>query len=113
MTSRAAAAEPLDGVAGIAFVGFPLHPAKQPGVSRAEHLAKVATPMLFLQGTRDDLADLGLLRPIVVRLGDRATLHVVEHADHMFHVLKRSGRTEDEVMEELVDTIEAWRRAIA
>ena len=92
MTSRAAAAAPLEGVEGLAFLGFPLHPAGQPGVSRAEHLARVDLPMLFLQGTRDTLADLTLLAPIVERLGKRAALRVIEHADHGFHVLKRSGR---------------------
>ena len=108
MTSRAAAAAPLAGVAGLAFLGFPLHPAGQPGTSRAEHLAKVALPMLFLQGTRDTLADLPLLRPVVDKLGPRATLHVVEHADHMFHVLKKTGRTDEQVMDELADTVVAW-----
>ena len=113
MTSRAAAAEPLDGVKGIAFVGFPLHPAGRPGVGRAEHLARVAVPMLFLQGTRDTLADLTLLTPIVERLGERATLRVIEHADHGFHVLKRSGRSDDQVLDELAATIAAWREGVA
>jgi predicted alpha/beta-hydrolase family hydrolase len=108
MTTRAAAAEPLAGVAGFAFLGFPLHPAGMPGMSRAEHLSRVALPMLFLQGTRDTLADLSLLRPVVGKLGARATLHVVEHADHMFHVLKKSGRTDELVMDELADAIAAW-----
>jgi uncharacterized protein len=112
MTSRAAAAEPLDGVAGLVFVGFPLHPANQPGTTRADHLAKVPLPMLFLQGTRDDLADVDLLRPIVSRLGARATLHVVEQADHMFHVLKRSGRTEDDVLDELAAAVDTWRERL-
>ena len=109
MTSRAAAAEPLPGVAGLVFLGFPLHPAGQPGVSRAEHLARVGIPMLFLQGTRDTLADLTLLRPVVERLGDRATLRVVEHADHSFHVLKRSGRTDEQVLDELAVATAEWR----
>ena len=113
MTSRAAAAEPLAGVAGLVFIGFPLHPAGQPGISRADHLSRVDLPLLFLQGTRDALADLPLLRPVVERLGERATLHVVEHADHMFHVLKRSGRTDDEVLDELAVTIAAWREKIS
>ena len=108
MTSRAAAASPLAGVAGIAFLGFPLHPAGQPGISRAEHLAKVSVPLLFLQGTRDTLAELPLLRPVVDKLGARATLHIVEHADHMFHVLKKSGRTDEQVLDELADTVAAW-----
>ena len=108
MTSRAAAASPLEGVAGIAFLGFPLHPAGQPGISRAEHLAKVSVPLLFLQGTRDTPAELPLLRPVVDKLGARATLHIVEHADHMFHVLKKSGRTDEQVLDELADTVAAW-----
>jgi len=108
MTSRAAAASPLAGVAGIAFLGFPLHPAGQPGISRAEHLAKVSVPLLFLQGTRDTLAELPLLRPVVDKLGARATLHIVEHADHMFHVLKKSGRTDEQVLDELADTVASW-----
>ena len=108
MTSRAAAAMALAGVAGLAFLGFPLHPAGEPGISRAAHLAHVALPMLFLQGARDTLADLALLRPVADKLGSRATLHVIEHADHMFHVLKKSGRTDEQVMDELADTIAAW-----
>jgi len=108
MSSRAAAASPLEGVAGLAFLGFPLHPAGQPGISRAEHLAKVSVPLLFLQGTRDTLAELPLLRPVVDKLGARATLHIVEHADHMFHVLKKSGRTDEQVLDELADTVAAW-----
>jgi len=108
MSSRAAAASPLEGVAGLAFLGFPLHPAGQPGISRAEHLAKVSVPLLFLQGTRDTLAELPLLRPVVDKLGARATLHIVEHADHMFHVLKKSGRTDEQVLDELADTVASW-----
>jgi uncharacterized protein len=113
MTSRAAAAEPLAGVRGIVFVGFPLHPAGQPGVGRAEHLARVTAPMLFLQGTRDTLADLTLLAPIVEALGVRATLRVIEHADHGFHVLKRSGRTDEQVLDELAAAVAAWREGLA
>ena len=113
MTSRAAAAAPLPGVEGIAFLGFPLHPAGQPGTSRAEHLAKVDTPLLFLNGTRDTLADLTLLTPVVAKLGARATLHVVDGADHGFHVLKRSGRDDDAVLDELADTFAAWVEGLA
>jgi predicted alpha/beta-hydrolase family hydrolase len=108
MTSLAASKEELPGVKGIAFVGFPLHPAGSPGTSRAEHLDQVSVPMLFLQGTRDKLAELPLLRPVIERLGERATLHVVEEADHGFDVLKRSGRTQAEVMDELTRTMEGW-----
>ena len=108
MSSRAAAASPLEDVAGLAFLGFPLHPAGQPGISRAEHLAKVSVPLLFLQGTRDTLAELPLLRPVVDKLGARATLHIVEHADHMFQVLKKSGGTDEQVLDELADTVASW-----
>ena len=112
MTSSAMAKAPLEGVSGLVFLGFPLHPAKQPAVTRAEHLDAVASPMLFLQGTRDDLADLALITSVCGRLGPRATLHVVEGADHSFAVLKRSGRSGREVMEELVTAIAEWTRAL-
>ena len=106
MTSHAAAEGRLAGVRGVVFLGFPLHPAGKPGTERADHLAGVAQPMLFLQGTRDALADLALLlRPICERLGPRARLHVVDGADHGFHVLKRSGRTDADVIEELADEV--------
>jgi predicted alpha/beta-hydrolase family hydrolase len=108
MTSNAMARGPLEGVRGLVFLGFPLHPAKQPAVTRAEHLDRVQAPMLFLQGTRDDLADLGLITSVCVALGERATLHVVEGADHSFGVLKRSGRTDAEVLSELATTITDW-----
>ncbi|HEX6694700.1 MAG TPA: alpha/beta family hydrolase [Longimicrobiales bacterium] len=103
MTSRAAAAAPLD-VNGIIFIGFPLHPPKRVSRDRAAHLHDVKPAMLFLQGTRDDLADLDSIREVTAGLRD-AELHVVEGADHSFHVLKRSGRTDAEVMNELVDRI--------
>ena len=108
ITSRAGAAEPLEGVAGLVFLGFPLHPAGQPAISRADHLAKVDLPMLFLQGTRDTLADLTLLRPVLEKLGSCATLRVIEGADHGFHVLKRSGRSDDEVLDELAAAVAEW-----
>ena len=108
MTSTAQAEAPLPGVRGLVFLGFPLHPPGRPGDSRAEHLAQVQIPMLFLQGTRDDFADLKLLRPVVRRLGERATLHFFEGGDHSFKVLKSAGRTADEVMTELVATIDRW-----
>ena len=108
MTSRAAAAAPLEGVSGLVFLGFPLHPTGSPGTSRAEHLEKVTVPMLFLQGTRDTLADLALLEPVVRNLGERATLTVIEDADHSFHVLKRSGRTDEEALDRLADAVAGW-----
>ena len=112
MTSGAAAARPLEGVAGLVFVGFPLHPAGEPSIARAEHLGRVTAPMLFLQGTRDKLADLALIRGVAAELGSRATLHVVEGADHGFAVLKRSGRSEDEVLGELAATVASWGGAL-
>jgi len=111
MTSGAAARGPLPGVSGLVFLGFPLHRPKQPSEDRAEHLSQVTLPMLFLQGTRDDLADLGLINGVCARLGELATLHVVEGADHGFGVLKRSGRTDAEVLEELAGTVVSWCRA--
>jgi uncharacterized protein len=113
MTSNAMARDPLEGVLGLVFLGFPLHPPKRPGVTRAEHLGRVESPMLFLQGTRDDLADPELITEVCNRLGSRTTLHVVEGADHSFSVLKRSDRSDDEVMEELALTIVQWCRARA
>ncbi len=112
MTSQAAAQHELDGVLGLVFFGFPLHPPKQPGTKRAEHLAKVTVPMLFLQGTRDTLAELKLLRPVCAKLGARATLHVIETADHSFHMLKRSGRSDAEVLRELAETTVSWAEGI-
>ena len=112
MTSHAAADHSLDQLAGLIFLGFPLHRPKRPAIERAEHLARVHLPMLFLQGTRDDLADLGLVREVCAGLGERATLHVVEGADHSFTVLKRSGRTGSEVLEELAGTIAGWCRTV-
>jgi predicted alpha/beta-hydrolase family hydrolase len=112
MTSNAAARRSLDGVRGLVFLGFPLHAPKQPGIARGEHLAQVQTPMLFLQGTRDTLADLGLITGVCDRLGPRATLHVVEGADHSFAVLKRSGRTDAQVLDELAGTITDWVRQV-
>jgi uncharacterized protein len=108
MTSSAAARGELPGVRGLVFLGFPLHAPNRPGIERAEHLDAVQVPMLFLQGTRDALADLALMRTVCARLGERATLHVVEGGDHSFAVLKRSGRTQEEVMAELGDTIISW-----
>ncbi len=108
MTSQAQALEPLPGVRGLVFLGFPLHPAGKPSDERAQHLDNVRIPMLFLQGTKDDLADLDLLRPVVERLGARATLEVFEGADHSFHVPARTGRKDSEVRGELLDALAAW-----
>src|SRR6185312_7089267 len=108
MTSQAQAAAPLPGVHGLAFLGFPLHPAGRPSRERGEHLLDIRIPMLFLQGTRDALADLGELRPLCKALGPRATLKPFENADHSFHVPARSGRTDRQVMDELLDIFAAW-----
>jgi len=112
MTSTAAAESPLPNVCGIVFFGFPLHPPNQPGTKRADHLKKVTVPMLFLQGTRDTLDDLSLLRPVCGELGPRATLHVIDTADHSFHVLKKSGRTDEEVLKELAQTTRDWAASL-
>jgi uncharacterized protein len=112
MTSGAMARRPLEDVRGIVFLGFPLHPPKQPGSTRAEHLQRVQAPMLFLQGTRDPLADLELVTRVCLGLGPRATLHVIEGADHSFSVLKRSGRTDDQVMDELAAAITDFGRGV-
>lgn len=109
MTSLAAAASPLPGVRGIVFLGFPLHPAGEPGTTRADHLAQLDVPTLFVQGTRDALAELELLRPV---LPPRATLHVVAHADHGFAVLVRSGRKGAEVMAEIAAAVDAFVRGL-
>ena len=111
MTSQAQAAEPLEGVRGLVFFAFPLHPAGKPSTERAAHLADVTVPMLFLQGTKDTLAELDLLRPVVEGLGARATLALFEHADHSFHVPAKTGRKDAEVMAELLDTAAAWMAA--
>lgn len=108
MTSQAQAKAPLEGVRGLAFFGFPLHPAGKPSAERADHLAQVKMPMLFLQGTRDALAELRLLEPLVKGLGRKATLHLVEGADHSFHVLKSSGRNDRDVLVEILDAFAAW-----
>ena len=108
MTSQAAAQGLLGPVKGLVFFGFPLHPPNRPGTKRAEHLAKVNMPMLFLQGTRDTLADLALLRPVCEQLGPHATLHIIQEGDHSFHVLKKAGKTDAEIMKELAETTACW-----
>jgi hypothetical protein len=113
MTSQAQAAESLPGVRGLVFVGFPLHPAGKPAIARADHLDDVDLPMLFLQGTRDALADLGLMQRVTARPGARATLYIIDGADHAFHVLVRSGRNDPQVREEMLDAMAAWMHALA
>ncbi len=113
MTSMAAAEQPLESVRGLVFFGFPLHPPNRPGTHRGDHLARVAVPMLFLQGTRDAFADLKLLRPICARCGSRARLRTFEGADHSFHVLKSSGTSDAGVLRDLVDDVTDWIREIS
>jgi predicted alpha/beta-hydrolase family hydrolase len=109
MTSMSAAQQALPGVRGLMFFGFPLHGVgKPPSTDRGIHLSDVGLPMLFLQGTRDRLADLDLLRPLVADLRPACAVHVVDGADHGFHVLKRSGRTDQDVMDELADAAASW-----
>jgi uncharacterized protein len=108
MTSQAQAAAPLPGVRGLVFLGFPLHPAGRPSDARAEHLLDVQIPMLFLQGTRDVMAELDLLRPLMERLGARASLELIRDADHSFHVPARSGRKDAQVRGEMLDRLAAW-----
>jgi predicted alpha/beta-hydrolase family hydrolase len=108
MTSLAAAESPLEHVCGLVFFSFPLHPAGKPSIERAEHLGQVPLPMLFLSGTRDDLADLNLLRPVLERLGERATLHLLETADHGFKVQKRSRQNEEDVFAEMARLVQEW-----
>jgi uncharacterized protein len=111
MTSQAQADAPLPGVRGLAFLGFPLHPPGKPGDERAEHLARVHIPLLFLQGSRDELAKLDLLEPVVERLGERATLAVFADADHSFHVPASSGRKNPAVLAEALDALAGWIEA--
>lgn len=111
MTSQAQAAEPLAGVRGLVFFGFPLHPPDKPSSERAQHLFETEVPLLFLQGTRDKLADLKKLKPVVRKLGERAVLASWKDADHSFHVPARSGRTDAEVRDEMLDTMAAWIEA--
>lgn len=112
MTSQAQAASPLPGVRGLVFVGFPLHAAGRPSDQRGKHLFAVQIPMLFLQGTRDALAELGLMQKLTEGLGLKATLKVVQDADHSFHVPARTGRKDPEVIAEMLDALVAWVRAI-
>ncbi len=112
MTSQAQALNPLPMVRGLIFLGFPLHPPKRPSDSRAEHLSQVHIPMLFLQGTRDALADLSQLKPLAERLGPRATLLLLSDADHSFHVPARTGRSDRQIMDEMLHEIMRWTDAV-
>jgi predicted alpha/beta-hydrolase family hydrolase len=113
MTSQAQAIAPLPGVRGLAFLGFPLHPAGKPSSDRAKHLADIRIPMLFMQGTRDNLAELTLLEPVIDRLGPSASLYLVQEGDHSLHVPARSGRRDRDVMDDVLDAFAAWIRTLA
>ena len=108
MTSQTQAQTPLPNVRGLMFLAFPLHPPGKPGIERAAHLTEVQVPMLLLQGTRDELAELTLLDTVIGSLGERVTLKLLEHADHSFHVLARSGRNDAEIQAEALHAISAW-----
>jgi uncharacterized protein len=108
MTSQAQALRPLPGVRGLAFIGFPLHPSGKPSEDRAEHLYEIKIPMIFLQGTRDKLAELPLVERLATALGRNACLHLFEHADHSFHVPSKSGSNDREVMREMLDVLTGW-----
>ena len=112
MTSQAQADEPLPGVRGLVFIGFPLHAAGKPGIERAEHLQRVQIPMLFVSGERDSLAELDLLKPVVAGLGSRATLHLVRDADHSLKVPAKSGRTSAEAEAEALEAMAEWMTAL-
>jgi predicted alpha/beta-hydrolase family hydrolase len=112
MSSQAAASEPLEGVRGLVFFGFPLHPAGSPAIERGAHLSRVTVPMLFLQGTRDKLAELDLLRPLLDGI-PRATLKVFAGADHSFHLLKSAGRTDDDLLSEIARTVADWMGSLS
>jgi predicted alpha/beta-hydrolase family hydrolase len=113
MTSEAAAQGTLDAVKGLIFFGFPLHPPSRPGIRRADHLSKVPQPMLFLQGTRDTFADLSLLRPVCATLASRATLHLIDSADHSFHALKSANLADSQILDHLARTTSTWATTIA
>ena len=113
MTSQAQALRPLAGVQGLAFLGFPLHPPEKPAITRAEHLSDVNIPMLFVQGTRDKLAEPGLLKSVTKALGKLATVHMIDHADHAFHVPARSGRNDDAVIVDILDAFARWIDRVA
>ena len=108
MSSQAVAQQALPGIRGLVFFGFPLHPPGRPGTQRADHLSNVTVPMLFLHGTRDEFADLTLLRPICAKQDSRATLHIIDEANHSFHVPKKSGRSDSDILRDLAQTVAAW-----
>ncbi len=112
MTSQAQAKAPLAGVRGLAFLGFPLHPAGKPSRERAKHLSDVQIPMLLLQGTRDTLATLDELKPVCAALGARATLKLYEDADHSFHVPRKSGRSDAQVLDQVLDALSVWAEGV-
>jgi predicted alpha/beta-hydrolase family hydrolase len=112
MTSQAQAAAPLPGVRGLVFLGFPLHPAGRPSSERGNHLFDVKIPMLFLQGTRDALADIQLLQPLIEQFGKLATLKLLPDADHSFRVPARTGRSDSEIRSEMLDALAAWVETI-
>jgi predicted alpha/beta-hydrolase family hydrolase len=111
MTSQTQALAPLPGVRGLAFLGFPLHPPNKPSLTRADHLSKIRVPMLFVQGTRDALAELSLIRQATEPLGDRASITTIDGADHAFHVPARSGRSDADVLCEIAGTLETWMQS--
>ncbi len=113
MTSLSAAEAPLDGVCGLIYFGFPLHAAGRPGDQRGQHLAEIKIPMLFLQGSRDALAELKLIKPLCAKLGKRVELFVVEGCDHSFHMLKTAKRSDDEVLDEVVNKVSGWMDTIS
>jgi uncharacterized protein len=113
MTSQAQSLDPLPNVRGLVFLAFPLHPAGKPSDERAEHLANIGIPMLFIQGSNDDLASLDLLHPVIERLGNRATLKLLDQADHSFHVPARTGRRDPQVREEALRAAVDWMRSVS
>lgn len=108
MTSTTQSEEPIDGVSGLVFFAFPLHPAGEPATKRADHLSNIKIPMLFLSGTRDALAELDLLQPVVEKLGKRVTLHLLDTADHSFKILKRRRLSDDDVFVEMARVVREW-----
>lgn len=113
MTSQAQALRPLPGVCGLAFLGFPLHPPEKPSIARAEHLSDVNLPMLFVQGTRDKLAERRLLKSVTKQLGKPASVRLIDQADHAFHLPARSGRSDDDVIVEILDSVAGWVERMA